>query len=308
MRDHDWVRVTKGYPCPCCERPDWCAVAGDVVKCMRVQSEREVQHTDGTIGWLHRLSEEVPPPPKPRKKAKPVGDVSALASSMFKHSEAKRVRLDLADHLGVEEWALEDLRVGVGWDRWSDQPVEYSSFPSRDGRGTPIGIIRRYSDGKKLTYPGTRNSGVFVAEQWWIHPGPIFIPEGGSDVAALLSEGFPAIGRPSCCGGLDPVVSMIQRRAYDRDVIIIGEQDCCPDKRGKHECCPQNCEGCQHCWPGHYGAVRLKEMMQRRLRRHVRVMFPPIEYKDVRSYIQGDPLGFRRHVKYDEEKEGQQCQ
>ena len=50
-----WRRVSKAYPCPVCNKPDWCSVTADgaAVCCMRVESPKQL----GNGGWLHRLSD-----------------------------------------------------------------------------------------------------------------------------------------------------------------------------------------------------------------------------------------------------------
>lgn len=77
------------------------------------------------------------------------------------------------------------------------------------------------------------------------------IVEGASDVAALTTHGFAAMGRPSNIGGVKIIASYLDRRARDRNVLVVGENDRKPGR------CPKNCEGCSNCWPGRYGAERV---------------------------------------------------
>ena len=62
--------------------------------------------------------------------------------------------------------------------------------------GRIIGINRRFRDGSKKHLKGTKR-GLTYAEDWATTDGPILLPEGGSDTAALLTMGLAAIGRPS---------------------------------------------------------------------------------------------------------------
>jgi DNA primase len=58
----EWVRVSKGKRCPCCDKPNWCSVSSDGTKavCMRTESDKPTKNH----GWLHILKEadELPKP------------------------------------------------------------------------------------------------------------------------------------------------------------------------------------------------------------------------------------------------------
>src|SRR5271165_2562838 len=104
-----WRRVTRGSPCPICERADWCSVSADgtVAKCMRVEagSYRSRQGKDGTPYYLHRLdgrtapstAPALPPPstgPVPdRADADTLGNVYAALLAALPPSSAHREAL-----------------------------------------------------------------------------------------------------------------------------------------------------------------------------------------------------------------------
>jgi hypothetical protein len=209
---------------------------------MRIESLRPSPCGEGWLHDVHDIPAVLPRYDKPVRKVK---DVTALAMKMFNDSAAAGERRHLADKLGVSFESLASLNVGVGWDRSGEM---FYSFPSRGADCKIIGITRRYADGRKKTLAGTSN-GVFVPENWWKLPGPISIVEGASDVAALVTHGFPALGRPSNTGGARIIAEYLKRRAKGRKVVVVGERDRKAVKG--HE----DCIGCAQCFPGIYGAA-----------------------------------------------------
>ena len=245
---------------------------------MRVESANPSPGHDGATGWIHVLDEKLPPVVK--EKPKKV-DAEPLAVRMFNDPHSGNKRAETAKQLGVSVESLEQLFVGVGWDG-EPFPAQYSSWPCRNERGKVIGITRRYSTGKKLTYPGTSNGGVFAAMSWWETPGDIWIVEGGSDVAACITHGICAIGRPSNVGGGEIIKRMLQRRAKGRTVIVIGENDRkekCPANERKPGTCRDHC---RECWPGLYGARSVAKQLD------AVVQLPPPGVKDAREHLCGE--------------------
>ena len=242
-----WVRVTRGEPCAICGHPDYCTRTcdGEAVKCMRIESETAIEKG----GWLHRMADPLPKrtaPPIQRKK-----DWTAECKRMFEHKMAKAKRRAVAEKLGVSQESLALLRVGVGWD-WNG--VEFSSWPSRDETGMCIGFVRRYDDGAKRTNRGG-STGLFYTANWNKHRGPVLIVEGGSDVAACESRGLCAIGRASNVYGAHWIKRMI--RGCSKRIIVIGERDAKPEKRGTVSHCAKDCRGCAFCWPGLFGMEKV---------------------------------------------------
>ena len=279
----EWVRVTPDSPCAVCGRPTWCTrtTDGTAVRCMRLESARPVE----AGGWIHRVDDPPLPPPPPRPAPKPVADVGKLALAMARHRSADAKRRELALELGVTVESLEALLAGIGWDYYGR---EFATFPSRDGDGKVTGISRRYTDGSKRTLAGTSNSGVYAPSYWYLPPGPVYVVEGPSDVAALFSHGFAVLGRPSNIGGARHLAAFLHRRAAGRPVVVLGEHDRKPDRPGTVPQCPIDCAGCSWCWPGKYGAVTVSGQLCR-LGIDSRWAMPPAQYKDARAWANNDP-------------------
>lgn len=253
----DWIRCRRSMPCKVCGGISWCSISSDgmVVHCMRSESEKPVQ----SGGWIHKLHSPAPIMEYLRKTAKKEtkrlspDEITKLANGMFEDSRAGDKRRSLASTLGVFDWALEWLHVGYG----KDHRGEFASFPARDEVGQIIGITRRYNDGSKMTYPGTSNSGLFYEPNWFANRGSLLIVEGGSDVAACVSERLAAIGRPSNIGGANRIAKMIHAAKWRQGVVVVGERDSKPEKRGTVPGCTKTCRGCMACYPGSYGAKKV---------------------------------------------------
>lgn len=252
-----WVRVSKTEPCPICGKPDYCtrAVDGTAIRCMRVESPKPAEDRNGGIGWIHCLENPLPPLPSQKDIVKKA-DWTEECKAMFSHKQAQAKRCAVAKALSVSVESLEALRVGVGWDEWSG--AEFSSWPSRDSEGRCIGYVRRYNDGAKRTNQGG-STGVFYSNQWWSRSGPLFVVEGGSDVAACESNGLCAIGRASNTHGGEYIKRIIAKREDRKRVIVVGERDEAPEKRGTVQGCSKTCRGCAFCWPGLFGAKKVAE-------------------------------------------------
>jgi len=269
-----WIRVSRSEPCPICEKPDYCtrSADGEVVHCMRIESDKPIEKG----GWLHRLTDPLPkkqPPPPVKRKP----DWTPECKRLYEHRLAKDKRISVAHRLGVRVTALDALRVGVGWD-WNGR--EFSSWPSRDATGKCIGYVRRYDDGSKKTNRGG-STGLFYTANWYRYDGPILIVEGGSDVAACESDKLCAIGRPSNVYGSKWIRPML-RRTNGKRVIVVGERDEKPEKRGTVSQCPKDCQGCAYCWPGLFGMQKVARELR------CESMMVPAPHKDMRDLLADD--------------------
>jgi hypothetical protein len=150
----------------------------------------------------------------------------------------------------------------VGW-RAED---EAWTFPEHDGQGKVIGILRRFEDGEKQAMAGSQR-GIYLPRGWQEEEGIVYIPEGPTDVAALLSLGLRAVGRPSCTGGLEYLTELFADT--DDEILILGENDEKEDGR----------------WPGRDGARALASALARELGGRVRWTMPPEGCKDVREWM-----------------------
>lgn len=231
-------------------------------------------------GWIHDLNGapiQLPREPKPQRRREDI-DWGAEVMKRFEHPRALMQRLKTATQLGVSAKALEGLCVGYGCDR---DGREYASFPMK-ARGKFVGYVRRYQDGGKKTAWGSK-CGLFYAEEWNTG-GAILMPEGASDVARLIDLGISAVGRPACLGGVD-LLDLLLRGNRRQPLLVLGEWDFHPERRGKLESCPAECAGCMHCWPGKAGAIETARQLGEALRRPVRAMFPPDGAKDARDWV-----------------------
>ena len=122
---------------------------------------------------------------------------------------------------------------------------------------------------------------MFYTPNWYTHPGPVFIVEGGSDVAACESNNLNAIGRASNVHGGEWIKKMIKQCCPEKLIIVVGERDENPGKRGTVSSCTANCRGCAFCWPGYYG---MKKVAAELGRRAVGVLVPPGS-KDMRELL-----------------------
>lgn len=242
---------------------------------MRVESSKPIEDKNGGLGWFHSL--ENPLPPLPQKEIVKKADWTKECKSMFEHERANAKRCSVADSLSVSVESLELLRVGIGWDEWNG--VEFSSWPSRDCSGKCIGYVRRYSDGSKRTNQGG-STGVFYTNGWWERRGPCFVVEGGSDVAACESAGLCAIGRASNTHGGDCIKKMIEKKKGYKKVIVVGERDEAPERRGTVQSCLKTCRGCAFCWPGLFGAKKVAAELN-----NASWVLVPEPYKDMRELL-----------------------
>lgn len=288
-RQSEWIRVTKSDVCPICESDTWCGVSEDkaVCRCMRVESDKPAFGKDGR-GWIHRLS-DTPLPPQPRSsppKRKRLSDheLHAKLAPFARHHYIgnETVVKELAIELGVAYWALDVLHVGYV----DEGSASCFTFPEQNHRGQIVGISRRYTGGRKYSIGGA-SRGLSYCDDWQDYTGPIYIVEGGSDVAAGLTLGLCAIGRPSNTGGVDYLVKMLGRHR-DRRIVVLGERDrkphdeLKPKARSRHD---PKCRYCMHCYPGMAGAVHVSGALRKRLSRKVEWRMPPDKAKDLRSWL-----------------------
>lgn len=280
MTKAEWIRVSRSSPCPICGRPDYCTKTTDgaVAKCMRIESSKPAKGDAG--GWIHKVEgAEVIEAPVIAKPARKIDQetLSKRVAQMYRTKGAAEARIELAERIGVSLLSLEALEVGLGYDR---DGKRFWSLVERDILWRPVGVSRRYENGSKRHLPGTTH-GLYFAKDWYAIRGPILLPEGGSDTAALLTMGLCAIGRPSNTGGINMLIGLL-RSCTQRPIIVIGENDRKPERIGtKREAetvivddkperrCPRNCEGCTWCWPGKGGAVLTAERLTAALRRPV---------------------------------------
>lgn len=280
-----WTRVSHRLRCPICNRDSWCGIAGDIVRCMRVPSDRESPSADG-MGWLHGGAKRTEwiEPPKPTKRR----DWGSECDECFNANGASDARKAIASKLGVDVEAVESLRVGVWWDDYRQE--QCTTWPERNARGQVVGMIRRYGDGSKLTMRGSHH-GLVYRDGWDSPTGTVWIVEGGSDTAAMVSAGMAAIGRPSNTGGVNDLRKLLHR--CERPIVVLGENDRKLDRRGEVPTCPKWCPGCPACWPGKWGASHVAATLAKELGRTIGWAMPPPGVKDARDWFVTNRAGFK---------------
>lgn len=258
------IRVTTQNCCPICGKPDWCLVSADgqTAICPRVE-EGSIKRA-GEAGWLHKLgANHVLPVPaaviKPEESA-PKIDFEQLVRHRCEQAEPHIH--DLACKLSVGVEVLRSLQVGYnGFD-------QTFTFPERDGTGKVIGILRRYSDGRKRRITGSKN-GLCLADAWDNGCGPVLLVEGPTDTAALMNLGCSAIGRPSNRGGEVHLATLLSEFPEERPIIVLGDSD-------------QKASG---LWPGQEGAIHTASGLAKRLEREIFWALPPDQVKDAREWL-----------------------
>jgi hypothetical protein len=282
----DWLTVTKEFPCPICGKHDWCRrkADGSAVLCHRAATGmvpagwKQGTRTSGggiifdNLDHAARADSLTTPPPAGGKTRK------LLTTEQWTSLVANRTRNAtehverLAELLGVGVDSLEAL--SFGW----DSGKRAWTTPHRNAGGEITGVSVRYSqpwtdsDGTvhaKASEPGTRVGLFFDPTTWSRGNGPVFLVEGASDVAALMTMDVAAVGRPSNVGGVDQLVELLTGLELERPVVVVGERDQKPDGS----------------WPGRDGAEQTARRLAGRLNRRVGWGFPPDDAKDSRGWL-----------------------
>jgi hypothetical protein len=278
-----WLNVTKANPCPICGRFDWCSIHpdGTLVHCKKIKEGSF--KTSEKIGWLHRLADKpadwkpvrAKPADTAKEKAAKALELQALCHKYYADTSLNNLRW-LAKDLGVSVLSLMALNVCM------DRAGKCFVFPERDHRGALVGANRRFKDGSKKAIGGY-GRGLTYADDWNDYSGPIYIVEGGSDVAAGLTLGLRIIGRPSCLGGTADLAKLIGPIVSDTRIIILAEDD--EKDRTKLTNHKATCKMCTQCWPGKAGAVQLSMELSKRFNRLVQWTFLPCGVKDLRKWL-----------------------
>ena len=279
------IKVSKESPCPICGKADWCGVAekGKFAICMRVQSKKPSKNG----GWIHALDLDDAKKykyrnTKPKKRPK-VRDMFLAHQGFDKRCSDTLVTM-LANDLGVTEESLKRLSIGYDGQNYT--------FPMRDAHDKIIGIKKRASNGSKFCENGSQ-LGIY----WPIGidskaGSTLYITEGESDTAAILSMDLQAIGRPSCRGGVEIIKEFLS--GSWRDVIIVGDKEkpmkkcksCSMPRKWAFDECPR-CGASEYTRlrPGIDGAESLAEAIDGSTR-SLRVIHPPGN-KDIRQWYKG---------------------
>ena len=292
----EFKQVTAEHPCPACGKPDWCAWTRDgMLKCERVYvtpvGMRLVSRKDGGGVFAFCPSEVLRPRrPKGGTQVSDVGTVQAseravtpvdieAANRAFQQRVTDVQVQSLAAELGVAASALRD--IGIGWATrtnlrslgaggkgWEGTPDGAYTFPEVDGSGTVVGFSFRTADhkhGAPSKSCGTRRGIVLPRSVQESTEREVLVVEGASDVAACLSMGLMAVGRPSNAAGADELAGLLAHRS----ILVIGENDRKDDG----------------LWPGREGAQKVAHALTKRLKRQITWALPPEGCKDARAYL-----------------------
>ncbi len=126
----------------------------------------------------------------------------------------------IAQTLSVSTESLNRLRVGWNEDRCA------TTWPMRDSAGAVTGIqLRRPATDRKTNLEGGESGLFFDLEILASNSFQrIYVAEGASDTAALLSVGLCAVGTPSA-GTKRDVLAALCRRLAPHEVVIVADDD-----------------------------------------------------------------------------------
>lgn len=205
---------------------------------MRVQSTRAMHNG----GWWH--GQDVVKVFIPVKEDKrPTINATAMFRDWLSKTDVEWIKR-LSQNLCVAFEALNQIGCA-----WAAQHRAWA-FPMKDGYGNIIGIRLRDESGRKWAVTGSR-AGIFFGGPM---KGMACVCEGPTDTAAAITIGFNAVGRPSCSGSEDVVMTALSKATR---VLIISDND----------------------GPGWQGALRLQE----KLKQSSLVWCPPA--KDFRDFV-----------------------
>jgi len=185
---------------------------------------------------------------------------------------------ELACLLGLPIHAIDAIPL-IGWapdHTIGGKPAPCWTIPEVDPTGRVVGIMRRFPEpvsiggrkptNKALMAGGAR--GLTVPHGLLERTGTILIPEGASDVLALVCAGIAAVGRPSNIGGAEMIARLLPDLPVGREIIVLGENDQKPDGH----------------WPGKESR-RVAEMLSALLNRPIKFAFPHERFKDAREWL-----------------------
>lgn len=252
-----FVRVSPSTPCPICSHGDWCVISADgtIVLCQRVESKTRFKGA----GYLHPVLgtpidvAAVPVESRPEPTQSYLREIIHRYRAYVNGSEPPGVDLQ---ELGFSARAAMQLEV-LGFD-------DAMGWPMSDGFGVYTGIRFRAPDGRKWSLPGGKE-GLFVpADIDRLPKRVVYLPEGPTDTAALLTCGITAIGRPNNIGGAGLLLRWLSANPLTK-VVIVGDND--PPGKGR---------------PGQKGALHLAQA----LGDYVLDVVSPRHFKDCREMLQ----------------------
>jgi len=170
----------------------------------------------------------------------------------------------LAVHLKLPREALLKLKVGYNEEDFRD-PCWI--FPERDAKRRIVGLVRRYPDGHKRAISGSTPGLTIPRYGKEPPPGPIYLVEGATDTAALVSEGEFVIGRSNAEGNAAERLWLTRLLSQhpEREIIVVGDREA--------------------SGAGKRGAEKLATFLHRTLERPVNWALPRKGFKDSRELV-----------------------
>ncbi len=224
-----WFRYKASQTCIICGHggkrghPSGCMYTGTIdapgaVLCLRVDKGAFKTARNG-MGFLHRINDDphYVRPVTRRQEARVADHEMQAIHNKCLAGMTLQLFGELCKSLGVSEESLCRLSLG-----WHEQYSAYS-FPMRDESNAVIGIRLRSINGKKWSVTNSR-SGIFIPRKLPCS-GPIYVVEGPTDTAAMLTLGLCCIGRPSNTAGNQYIVDYAKRFLPRRDVVIVQNND-----------------------------------------------------------------------------------
>ncbi len=199
---------------------------------------------------------------KPARRLSP----AELSDLLRQHLAGAAERRTMAEVLGVHPDAL--LRLRTGYVPEAEDEKEHWLFPERDAAGRVVGLLRRYLTGRKKQLQGSRRGLVYDPDA---APGEaVLIVEGPSDVAAAITMGLTAVGKPNNLGGADHLAELLAPHvAAGVPVLVLGENDRKADGQ----------------WPGREGAEKTAQALADAWGVPVSWALPPEGVKDLRDWM-----------------------
>lgn len=304
--NHKQFRARRGRPCPCCSSPDWCIHNEFICFCKRsggvgAELDRDNRPIEaGEFGFVHRIgaaSADFLAAANSRRADWKAGIRSPDDFDETDEEKDRRWRKDLARwHDGRTK--LPDLAAKLGVTVKSLEVIDATwngscwIFPERNGRGQVTALKTRSTSGEKLMIPGSRPGITYPPNIR--EATEIFIVEGASDVAACLTMGVPAIGRPNNCTGSALIADLL--KGWPGLPIVVGENDWREPKPIPGVRHDPACKFCQRCWPGKWGAEKVAGELRKAGLPKATVWMPPLPRKDVREWLLYNPQSKRRDV------------
>jgi hypothetical protein len=152
---------------------------------------------------------------------KPI-DANATWQRWLKRTEHNHID-GLGMSLGVDTDCLK--AIGCAWSTFNAW-----AFPMRSPDGNVIGIRLRNDKGEKWAVKGSK-SGLFIPGEYsYIADRVLYLVEGPTDLAAAMTIGLRAFGRPACLGQENLILGYISKQKIDRLVIVTDNDE--PGLRG----------------------------------------------------------------------------